>query len=549
MTSILREGYGPPFVHEGDPVTFNIGVSNNGSEEETFTLDLRDDTEDKLISSKQVTLAAGGANTVSITWDTTGASGGPSPPNPTFPGAVHIITATATLDGDSNESNNSKSFDQPGIYVIAAPKAPEISFPERQEEPEGRTTGELPSAAPSVDTIEESLAEMYVSTVADQQSGASGDPSILTAPSSLSHPYKTAVESDESSAIAKPAIATVSEPLTRISSAATEAKLDEFLSTPGIATTAEALNGVFLYQPEPNAVAAVSGPGVSTSAGDLTQIFAASVDGREDLRLIKSDFDGGIFPPPRIDPEHVEASLESSLGTPGMTTRKSPLFVIPTWPTTNDARGALVVSGFDTKAAALAGVFSTPTQANSLQKVTEALVDTQAVALVDIFSTATGGNSLQQMTKPVADTQAVALADIFFSAAQAGWLQQLTEPLIDTQAVALAETGTIQGRVELQGRTSSLGSYVEVGGQVTFADRQGYFQIQRPAGNFDLIVSAPGYLSHVIHDIRLEPEDILVMPEVTLLFGDADGDGVIDIYDLSVAAGNYGRTASGVWFR
>ena len=341
VTSIAPAVFGPPFVNEGDSIVFNVAVSNNGSEEETFALDLRDDTEDKLISSQQLTLTAGDSKTVSISWDTTGASGGPTPPNPTFPGAVHIITATATLDGDSNESNNSKSFDQPGIYVIAAPKAPEISFPEKQEEPEGRTTGELPSAAPSVDTIEESLAEMYVSTVAGQQSGASGNPSIQTAPTSLTQPYKTEVESDEGSAIAKPAIATVAEPLTRVSSAATGAKLDEFLSTPGVATTADALNGIFLYQPEPNSVAAVSGPGVSTSASDLLRIFAASVDAREDLRLIKSDFDGGVFPPPRIVPGYTEGSVESSLGTPGMTTRKSPLFVIPTWPTTNDAQRGL----------------------------------------------------------------------------------------------------------------------------------------------------------------------------------------------------------------
>ena len=53
---------GPPFVREGNVVTINIGVTNKGDSEETFLVSLRDDTEDKEIGSRQVTLAAGGFN-------------------------------------------------------------------------------------------------------------------------------------------------------------------------------------------------------------------------------------------------------------------------------------------------------------------------------------------------------------------------------------------------------------------------------------------------------------------------------------------------------
>ena len=77
---------------------------------------------------------------------------------------------------------------------------------------------------------------------------------------------------------------------------------------------------------------------------------------------------------------------------------------------------------------------------------------------------------------------------------------------------------------------------------------RGRFAIERPPGNFDLTVSAPGYLSLTIWDISLETDDVVVIPTVTLPFGDADGDGVINIYDLTVAARNYGQTTSGMWF-
>ena len=73
VTSIAQAVYGPPVVKEGDTITIAIGVANNGDSEETFTVSLRDDTEDKEIGSQQVTLAAGESTTVNIAWDTTGA--------------------------------------------------------------------------------------------------------------------------------------------------------------------------------------------------------------------------------------------------------------------------------------------------------------------------------------------------------------------------------------------------------------------------------------------------------------------------------------------
>ena len=105
VTSVALAVYGPPFVYEGATVAIAVGVSNNGDSEETFDLELRDDTDNNSIDSQQVTLAGGASKTVNIDWDTTGATSSP-PPTPT-PGAIHTLTATATLSGDTNESNNS----------------------------------------------------------------------------------------------------------------------------------------------------------------------------------------------------------------------------------------------------------------------------------------------------------------------------------------------------------------------------------------------------------------------------------------------------------
>ena len=41
---------------------------------------------------------------------------------------------------------------------------------------------------------------------------------------------------------------------------------------------------------------------------------------------------------------------------------------------------------------------------------------------------------------------------------------------------------------------------------------------------------------------RLDSGESLAIPEVTLLFGDGNGDGIVNIYDLAVAAFNYGES-------
>lgn len=102
--------------------------------------------------------------------------------------------------------------------------------------------------------------------------------------------------------------------------------------------------------------------------------------------------------------------------------------------------------------------------------------------------------------------------------------------------------GEIQGLVHLEGVQSSLGVYVQVRGEVHNVGPGGAFTLLAPDGTFDIVIGAPGYLSMILPDAQIKSGQVLNVPELTLPFGDANGDGRIDILDLSLAAGNFGRT-------
>ena len=105
------------------------------------------------------------------------------------------------------------------------------------------------------------------------------------------------------------------------------------------------------------------------------------------------------------------------------------------------------------------------------------------------------------------------------------------------------ELGHIRGVIRLEGRGSSTGAHVIVGGQTFFAREDGSFDATVPMGNYDMEIRAPGYVSVRITGIQLGIGGEVTIPELTLPFGDANGDGRIDIFDLSIAAGNFGATA------
>ncbi len=545
VTSIAQVG--PPFVNEGDTVRINIGVSNNGPEEETFIVTLRDDTSGEPLGSKEVTLAAGGSITISILWDTDGATGGPAPPGPPTPGTIHSLTATATLAGDTVESNNSMSL-LPGIWVIAAPEAPEITFPDEQKVPLARETSDLASEEPPLDTVVAPLAEVYVSPIDGKINFNPSIPAIATASVSLTNIYKSVVQSDEALLSDRPEITTIAKLVPTITTDELDNKKEQLLGLPGIATTGSPLNRVFHYQEGEHTSASLSTPKLGIPATNRAKIYVESGVARGHLQFAQPGIEAPAATRPVVRVPG-QAQAKDSLAEPGLDTSKSPLnevLLLQDQPSTGSAISA---PGIMTQANAHEHVTAYVAQSRLAESLADPRLENLKTPLRTLFVPLSAADPEGPLAVPVMGTTAAPLETIFWTPAQATLLVQGTRPDLEGQFVLeMTETGTIRGRIKLQGRASSLGSYVETGGQVMFADRQGRFVMERPPGNFDLTVSAPGYLSLTIWDISLETDDVVVIPTVTLPFGDADGDGVINIYDLTVAARNYGQTTSGMWF-
>ena len=102
---------------------------------------------------------------------------------------------------------------------------------------------------------------------------------------------------------------------------------------------------------------------------------------------------------------------------------------------------------------------------------------------------------------------------------------------------------TVQGRVILQGRSNHSGAAVFFTGQnPVITDASGNFQLQLPTGTYGVRVEKDGFLRAAKSGLVVSQD--LVLPLVTLSAGDVNGDGVIDVRDLSLGGGNLGKSQS-----
>ena len=102
--------------------------------------------------------------------------------------------------------------------------------------------------------------------------------------------------------------------------------------------------------------------------------------------------------------------------------------------------------------------------------------------------------------------------------------------------------GQLRGVTHLEGRAISWGVMVQVGEVAHRVERDGSFNLLLPEGAYDISIWAPGYIAANLPNVEIKSGQVLTVPELTLPFGDANGDGRIDILDLSMAAGNFGAT-------
>ena len=166
------------------------------------------------------------------------------------------------------------------------------------------------------------------------------------------------------------------------------------------------------------------------------------------------------------------------------------------------------------------------------------------------------------MTRPAITTPAHPLTAVFIGpAAQAALTETLTSPSVATLSHPRQELfiggagvsyqpgrvflnpfrrGEVRGRVKLQSREDSWGGYVQVGNEVHFLEADGRFRAAIPSGVQDLYIRAPGYVPVLIPGANINPGELLTIPELTLPFGDANGDGRVDILDLAIAGKNLG---------
>ena len=95
--------------------------------------------------------------------------------------------------------------------------------------------------------------------------------------------------------------------------------------------------------------------------------------------------------------------------------------------------------------------------------------------------------------------------------------------------------------LHLEGRADSTGAFLMVNARAHFVAPDGSFDFQVQPGTYNIFITAPGYIYVALMNINLIPGQVLTIPDITLPFGDANGDGRVGIEDLGGLAANFGK--------
>jgi hypothetical protein len=115
----------------------------------------------------------------------------------------------------------------------------------------------------------------------------------------------------------------------------------------------------------------------------------------------------------------------------------------------------------------------------------------------------------------------------------------------DGQVTVTSSTSeaTLTGKVLLEGRSNNSGVQVQVaGGSSTTTASDGSYSVVVSAGTHTLTFSHPSYLSKSVSATAVAGTTVTV-PQETLLGGDVNGDGTIDISDLVILGSQFGSTS------
>ena len=98
-------------------------------------------------------------------------------------------------------------------------------------------------------------------------------------------------------------------------------------------------------------------------------------------------------------------------------------------------------------------------------------------------------------------------------------------------------TGRLRGKIRLFGRSNHAGAIITMAGRYALTAPDGQFQVEGvPAGVWSAAVSHTGYLSALRPSVVILSGQDVRLPDLNLDSGDANGDCVIDLFDLVIVA-------------
>ena len=116
------------------------------------------------------------------------------------------------------------------------------------------------------------------------------------------------------------------------------------------------------------------------------------------------------------------------------------------------------------------------------------------------------------------------------------------EPRNDDDLFPITPRPNVIGIVSLQWRSNPSGVVVQLSGLPTAVTKSDgtYSLAAVPPGMYTIRAYAPGFLPAERSSVEIKPGHTISLPSVTLIGGDANGDGRIDLMDLTLVARNYG---------
>ena len=111
------------------------------------------------------------------------------------------------------------------------------------------------------------------------------------------------------------------------------------------------------------------------------------------------------------------------------------------------------------------------------------------------------------------------------------------------------ESPSVIGTVRLQGRADHTGASVVLDSgepiqYTTETSADGSFAVTAQPGVYTITAEKDGFLTARRENHQVVEGHVLELPELTLLGGDFDGDGVVTIRDVVIPAGNLDKDSS-----